>query len=363
MKTTQIEWAEATWNITSGCTRVSEGCRNCYAERLVATRLRHLPQNEGVTEDGHWTGKINLHESKLLEPLRRRKPTRYFVCSQSDLFHPGVPFEFTDRAFAVMALCPQHTFMVLTKRPERMEEYLVSRAGTMLIGEQRSRMAWLKYGALIVSRREGWIERFEQANAMPALPYANVWLGTSVENQAAADARIPHLLRCPAAVRFLSVEPMLGPVEFSDVTHRSDCVRVLGKPAMHGIHWVIAGGESGPNARPMHPDWARSLRDQCQVASVPFYFKQWGEWAPHWTDNVVHDDQFGKLMRFLISSSTDKSEVGKHVWHAYPKERIVCSEKYPDKFSRFEEMRRVGKKAAGHLLDGRQWHEFPEGKA
>jgi protein gp37 len=314
---TGIEWTDATWNPILGCSRVSEGCRNCYAER-IAGRFPNSSVYGGLTQivNGRavWSGQIK-ETKKLLEPLSWKSPKRVFVNSMSDLFHENVSDEQRDRIFAVMALCPPHTFQVLTKRPERMLQYLSGGPWGQI--EERAVDLAIDYSR--ISRDDA---AFRVRLNLNWIPLTNVWLGVSVENRKAADERIPLLLQTPAAKRFISAEPLLGPIEFSDVTHRSDCIRELGKPAMRGIDWVICGGESGPGARPMHPDWARSLRDQCQAAGVPFFFKQWGEWLPAGCDGAVRQG------------------------HA---EELNCS----------DEPVRVGKKAAGALLEGREWKEFP----
>lgn len=252
----KIEWTDATWNPTTGCTPVSPGCLNCYAAR-DARRLGGNPNEavaskyRGLTVLRDWrvvfNGTVLTHEDRLEIPLRWRNPRMIFVDSQSDLFHESVPFAFIDRVFAVMALCQQHKFQILTKRPERMAEYLCDRK---------------------------------------SLP--NVWLGTSCENQEAADERIPHLLRCPAAVRFLSCEPLLGPIYLYAVGKpRRDVLR--GWIEAHDdypegantsrIDWVIVGGESGPNARPCNVDLIRSIVAQCKAAGVPCFVKQLGSLA------------------------------------------------------------------------------------
>lgn len=174
-------------------------------------------------------------------------------------------------------------------------------------------------------------------------PRPNVWLGTSVENQATADERIPHLRKIPAAVRFLSVEPLLGPVEFSNVTKRADCVQQLGKRALDGIHWVIAGGESGPNARPMHPEWVRSIRDQCQAAGVPFHFKQWGRYEPVTPLYDGRDVTLENGDEVVVNSDGTIH----HDRDGQPNDPRAWL------------MRPVGKKSAGRLLDGRTWDDFP----
>lgn len=240
----KIEWTEKTWNPVTGCTKISAGCKNCYAERL-SIRL----QKAGVVRyaDGF---AVKTHPDVLPEPLRWKKPAVVFVNSMSDLFHDDVPAGFIAEVFDVMEKAAQHTFQVLTKRPERMLDLNLS-----------------------------WPP--------------NVWAGVSVENQQAADERIPLLLQTPAAVRFLSCEPLLGPVDLLGVrfdSHtRMDVLSGRGVTTRSGviaqsipnafcerIDWVIVGGESGTEARPMHPDWVRSIRNQCELAGVPFFFKQWG---------------------------------------------------------------------------------------
>jgi protein gp37 len=309
----KIEWTDATWNPVTGCSKVSEGCRNCYA-LTFAERFRGTP--------GHYFERgfdVTLRPDKLDQPLRWRRPRRIFVNSMSDLFHPEVSDDFIDQVFAVMALAPQHTFQMLTKRPERMAEYF----------RHHYRHAKVEIEAAAISIDAG-VEEEEEVTFDWPLP--NVWLGVSVENQKAADERIPLLLQTPAAVRFLSCEPLLGPVDL-DRWVVSDA---MGVPIGHEIDWVIVGGESGPGARPVHPDWVRSLRDQCQAAGVPFFFKQQGEWC--WSNTgsdrigfVAPDGKWGASQPFG--------------WGA----------DYPGSVSIW----RVGKKAAGRLLDGRTWDEFP----
>lgn len=321
---TKIEWTDKTWNPIVGCSMVSPGCANCYAETMskrLAAMARSdiaLAKDPGrkeaylhvLNEKGRWNGHVELVPAALADPLGWRKPARVFVNSMSDLFHRDVPFEYIDRVFAVMALCEQHTFQVLTKRPERMVEYVLARSDSMEI--YRAAMSLLIQNRL--DRTVGEETRF---------PLSNVWLGTSVEDQQRADERIPHLLKCPAAVRFLSCEPLLGPLEFSDATRRADAISQLGKKALTGIGWVIVGGESGPSARPMHPDWARSIRDQCVAAGAAFHFKQWGNWYPD-------DRPYGGYanQRRLDDATLMTNYGGKHV--------------------------------AGRTLDGREWDQFPE---
>jgi protein gp37 len=327
---TKIEWTDRTWNPVRGCSRVSEGCRNCYAERTAARFSNQVNLGDGsYLADGHgdkkpglfdqfairtpsgprWTGKVELIESKLTEPFHWKKSQRVFVNSMSDLFHEALPDEAIDRVFAVMALCPLITFQVLTKRPERMFDYF---------GEEIQRAVEIKTAAQVYGAK-----KIAEAEFMP-WPYRNIWLGVSVEDQATADERIPLLLQTPAAIRFVSYEPALGPVDFTVLQPNRE-VEIDSLNGRHGVYrplrgsnekldWIIAGGESGPGARPPKPDWFRSVRDQCIAADVPFFFKQWGEWGP-----------FGQ------------ASVGM-------KNALV----------------KIGKKKAGALLDGREWKQFPK---
>lgn len=312
---TSIEWADEVWNPTTGCTPVSEGCRNCYAASFAHRGLTEAHRGLTVMRDGRavFNGKIKLHEDRLTIPLRWRKPRRIFVDSMSDLFHESVPFEFIDKVFAAMTLCPQHEFLILTKRPERMAEYLDLSTDNRYegIGREALRMSGGDHSGLL------------------ELPLANVWLGVSCEDQATADERIPHLLRCPAAVRFLSCEPLLGPLDLeSTVGTRTECPtcgekfemgclsqviyhdgdhsgeKPNGTPVrpsgvrLNPIHWVIIGGESGPNARPFNVQWARDIRDQCKAAGVPFYLKQLGAMP-------VDENLDGDLTRGVVDMEMD----------------------------------------------------------
>lgn len=247
-----IEWTQATWNPVVGCTRASAGCDHCYAFTMTK-RLAAMGQQNymGLAGNGHFNGVVRTLPTMLDVPMRRKKPTTYFVNSMSDLFHKSVPDEFIDQVFAVMASCPQHTFQILTKRADRMAEYMCNPD---------------RLEAIYAT----WCSVSNQTPAAQAWPLPNVWLGVSVENQEAANTRIPELLRTPAKIRFLSCEPLLGPVDLGEC-YESDAKQWTG-----GVNWVIVGGESGQGARPMHPEWALALRDQCQAANVPFFFKQWG---------------------------------------------------------------------------------------
>lgn len=346
---THIQWTDATWNPVTGCTKISDGCRHCYIDRCVPFRMqgRRFTSPDGdSTAIGATTGTV-LHPDRIDQPIRWMKPRRVFVCSLADLFHADVPDAHIADVFAVMLVANQHTFQVLTKRPARMLAMLTSSVfhGEVLArATARSADAWLTW------------------------PLPNVWVGVTAETQEWADIRIPALLDTPAAVRFLSCEPLLGPIDLGMRVGCPDgaachhhcrggyCWRVdtcmpmsgYGRGQAHaglwtfedrrrcaGIDWVIAGGESGPGARPMHPDWARSLRDQCQAARVAFHFKQWGEWVPdgegaQWQPDFDNCQLVKKPMR--------------EIW--LPTPHVV--------------MRRVGKRNAGRELDGRTWDEYPQ---
>lgn len=268
---TAIEWTEETWNPTTGCDRVSPGCDNCYALTLAA-RLKAMGQakyqNDGDPRTSGPGFGLTMHPDTLTTPLRWHMSRRVFVNSMSDLFHDKVTDEFIARVFAVMALAPQHTFQVLTKRHGRMRSLLTSREFIRLYARTRDELAREHRLSHVLTR------------VTATWPLPNAWLGVSVEDQRWADIRIPALLETPAAVWFLSCEPLLGPIDLTLVGwDGATGLTVLDHPP-NGIDWVIVGGESGPGARPMHPDWVRSLRDQCNDAGVPFFFKQWGGRTP-----------------------------------------------------------------------------------
>lgn len=324
MAKSSIEWTQQTWNPVTGCTRVSPGCDHCYAVTMTR-RLAAMGQEKyaGLMNDGkkHFNGVVRTHADVLDVPLRRKRPTTWFVNSMSDLFHKDVPFEFVSKVFAVMAATPQHTYQILTKRPERMAAFFneVARKSPSFGHDIPRKVALMTDSELLAEEDE----RFEGAayNILMNWPLPNVWLGTSVENQEAADERIPHLLRCPSAVRFLSCEPLLGPVDLTRVRWAKIDIepgdyRRLGVPAPSemwslnnvldarpadewnpekpGIDWVIVGGESGPGARPFDLAWARSIAEQCRAAGVPVFVKQLGavpvtgdvrDWGRPWREH------------------------------------------------------------------------------
>ena len=300
----KIEWTEQTWNPIVGCSIVSPGCTNCYAMNMAGRieAMGNQPRYDGTTRkvNGHsvWTGKLALApEATLLAPLRRHKPTTYFVNSMGDLFHEDCPDAWIDRVFAVMALCPRHTFQVLTKRAQRMRDYFEFTSPVRrydYVEQQAYRLLRDIHGDPGVGMATRAFE------ALRFWPIPNVWLGVSTERQREADARIPLLLRTPAAIRFISAEPLLGPIDLTNIRPRDryELNALTGFDFDQGglrerIDWVIAGGESGPGARPMHPEWPRRLRDQCAAAGTAFFFKQWGEWLPG--DGDCPGQQFYKV--------------------------------------------------------------------
>lgn len=306
MSKTKIEWADETWNVVTGCTKVSEGCSNCYAERMS----KRLAGRYGYPADEPF--KVTLHPDKLNEPLKWKKPRRIFVNSMSDLFHEDVPFEFIRNLFSIMYRSSEHIFMILTKRPERMKRF---------------------------------IEWFAHKSSYPR-EYKHVWLGVSVENQDAANSRLPILLQIAATVRFASLEPLLGAVDLLSVkfdkyttvnvlegcgtTNRPGCMgQALPNCRSNKLNLLIVGGETGPKARPVHQEWVRSLRDQCESAGTKFFFKHWGEYC--------YPEQMDSDTYRMIDAAHN----------------LAGNSDYNKPF-------KVGKKKAGRELDGRTWNELPE---
>ena len=296
----KIEWTERSWNPIVGCSKVSEGCKNCYAIRM-AWRLMHNPKtadryagtvHKTCGGKANWTGVINVLSDVALLPLQVKKPTMWFVNSMSDLFHEQLDDDTIIALFDIMRDCPRHTFQVVTKRTARAAEFL----------------------------RKHYPE-----------PLPNVWIGFSVENNKTLTERAPYFQEFEAAVKFISCEPLLGPLSF-----KSPCLskHLQENLLVKYIDWVIVGGESGPDARPMNPDWVCNLRDECTAAGVPFFFKQWGEWAP--------------LQRYYEGHLMVNLTPGKNEYLFNDGNRLL-------------NMQRVGKKAAGRLLNGREWNEMPKG--
>lgn len=348
---TAIEWADDVWNPTVGCSKVSEGCGigggGCYAIGVAHRGMQAAHRGLTVrTERGiDWTGEVRALSERLDVPLKVRKPTRWFVDSMSDLFHDEVPDEFIARAFGVMAVAHWHTFLVLTKRPQRMARWAKHSPPIVSVEiAHRLGITTDKYGPFETSadaRRLG--QAIGDARVAAGLdrysswPLPNVWAGTSIELDKYAW-RANHLRATPAAVRWLSLEPLLGPLPSLDLT---------------GIDWVVIGGESGPGARPMDPTWVRDIRDRCVDAGIPFLMKQWGEWVPYEADPQppFWDSQHGDLIdgHHLPADLSEGEPTGG--WWA---PEMLCDPVI---------YRRVGKKAAGRTLDGRTWDEYPEAVA
>lgn len=259
----EIEWTDAVWDPLVGCTRKSAACRHCYAEALTAASSQSGQWGHGFAEIGPkgaaWTGQIALLEDKLALPLGWEEPRRIFVNALSDLFHEFLPVETIDRVFAVMALAPRHIFQVLTKRPKTMQPYIADAATP---GRIARAMGEIAPGADAPREIATW-------------PLPNVWLGVTAENQKEADRRIPLLLQTPAAVRWIAAEPLLEPLDLKIGSWLTDA-----KNGGEGLDWVVGGGEIGAEAQPCHPDWARSLRDQCARSGAAFFWRQWGEHIP-----------------------------------------------------------------------------------
>lgn len=295
--TSFIEWTDRTWNPVRGCTRISPGCEHCYAERTAARFSGPGKPYDGLVRLGpngpRWTGKVRLVPSALADVLSWRRPVRVFVNSMSDLFHEGLADEDIAAVFGVMAACPHLTFQVLTKRAERMARWfeLMAKRGE---GGMPLHLDVRGYACQALSIAGEEVPASLRRVGHEGWPLRNVWLGVSVEDQQRADERIPHLLRTPAAVRFLSCEPLLGPVSIADYmppARRVGCGSP-DDPCDHSlandqaaVRWVIVGGESGPGSRPFDLGWARSLVEQCRSADVACFVKQLGreltgEWHP-----------------------------------------------------------------------------------
>ncbi|MEN6532204.1 MAG: phage Gp37/Gp68 family protein [Bryobacteraceae bacterium] len=310
MGKTKIGWTEHVWNPIRGCSKVSEGCKHCYAERMAARFCGKGEPYHGLIDPvtRSWTGRVELIESKLDEPLHRRIPTTYFVNSMSDLFHPSLTFEQIRQVWCGMTALSarHHTYIILTKRYERMADffnYLHSKI-------------WHEYG-VDATETEGIPDVLH-------LPQPHIWLGHSYSNQRDADLGYGHLVNTPARIRFLSLEPLLGEIDLDSLLPGG---LTRGKGGWcTGPDWVIAGGESGPDARPMHPDWVMALRDQCAGAGVPFWFKQWGSFG-YW------DQMPDESVRILDAAG-----------------ELASDKPYY-----------VGKKLAGDFLDGKQYKQRPEG--
>lgn len=344
-----IEWTDSTWNVITGCSIKSRGCRGCYAMKLAGTRLRHHPSRAGLTVPSAtgpvWTGEVRFNERWLNQPQRWKRPREVFVCAHGDLFHEAVPDDWIDQVFAVMAECPWHTFQVLTKRSARMRAYMTAPG--------------------VRERIEGVALRLQAEQKLrlldddPAWPLPNVIIMVSAERQQEADERIPDLLATPAARRGVSLEPLVGPIDLQRACLRScrncgTCYPGGGRrwvvdsaegglhvecicSRLNGLHWVIVGGESGDRAEPMHPDWVRSLRDECAAADVPFHFKQWGEWASV-SESAVHPESVRLPGNLCLVQTPGEPDYYSAISTGAGRVRY--------------RIERIGKKAAGRLIDG-----------
>lgn len=343
---TKIEWTKIqkadgtfspgkTWNPTTGCNKISQGCKFCYAE-VMHKRLQGMGQKKYQKDfdDG-----VVTHEEDLYYPLSFKKPTTIFVNSMSDLFHADVPFEFIDKVFAVMVCAHRHTFQVLTKRANRMEEYFS-------VGKEKLIDRWseaaLDLGLSDNNDDDAAGSVFVNNSLYMVWPAKNIWLGVSCEDQANADLRIPFLLKAPAAVRFLSCEPLIGPIDFSK-SHKDALVAKWLDESK--IHWVIAGGESGnkKGVRPMHPEWVRDIRNQCEHAGVPFFFKQFG--------NYSYIEKFPYPLEQLAKI--------KYYWEDDAFVRVAKGTP-ATKLNNWPLACRAGKSKSGNLLDGVQHLAFPK---
>lgn len=302
MAKTRIEWTKYSWNPVTGCSPCSEGCEHCYAQRMA----KRLAGRFGYPKDNPFA--VTVHHDRFCEPLEMHKPTIIFTCSMGDLFHDEVRTDTIFRVFDVMRRAKWHQFIVLTKRPHRVPHFC---------------QAYLGHPSM-EDPHKVWPD--------------NVIAMTTVENQDRAYERIPHLLRIPAKLRGLSIEPMLGPIDISYFLG-------LRNTEVHKhahIDLVIVGGETGPGARPMHPDWVRKIRDNCQSSGVSFFFKSWGDWVTVY-DRDKDDPDWRKCPEAKNNNERYLNLAGGHGFHG---DRVLF-------------VRKVGKKKAGRLLDGREWNEWP----
>ncbi|HUX01088.1 MAG TPA: phage Gp37/Gp68 family protein [Phycisphaerae bacterium] len=393
---TKIEWvknpdgtAGKTWNPITGCTKISPGCQHCYAERMS----KRLAGRCGYPADEPF--RVTVHPDKFDEPLHWRKPAHIFVCSMADLFHPKVRFGTILRVVRSIIYTPWNTYQILTKRPSRMREFFEywMHMGTKA-GYLDPMMLALDAGGPPISgeqaaRANEWYKTHcdQSGRGLCDLPIPwplpNVWLGVTVES---GDylSRIDDLMATPAAVRFVSMEPLLGPVNLrpwlydprecscyeAEYGHQLGCmfhgmtgdaVRAEMAKPWPVLDWVIVGGETGPGARPMHPDWVRDVRDQCVAANVPFFFKGWGSWAP-----------LPEPFTYTPAVGSGNREYNLALGRYRKKHRATLllddrPEGWPPYMIRQGTgltdgeggMARVGKKAAGRLLDGREWNQMP----
>lgn len=373
-----IEWTEETWNPVVGCDKVSPGCKYCYAIRM-AWRLAHIGHSKekykGLVvknENGqlNWTGKVNYDPRMLAKYIGTKTPKTVFPNSMGDIFHEELSVVTIAEIFAAMWLTPHVTYQLLTKREKRMEMIMNSEEFMIELHKAANRL------------HDQYIKPLESelyfyGEVAPGHSMPNVQIGVSVENQEAADQRIPPLINTPAAIRWISMEPLLGPVDISKYNmfsycpeengtidsgcrgckgdSKGDCQAIIRSP----IDWVVVGGESGKDARPMHPEWARSLRDQCAAAKIPFFFKQWGVWHTRWFHAGKKEFDFKFYDSYLQFTQKDWVQKGDACISIdgtrckIGKDFMNCA--YPVAI-----MQKVGKKKAGRLLDGKLHDDYPK---
>jgi protein gp37 len=407
---TNIEWAQETWNPFRGCLKVSEGCKNCYAittAHQLNTRFKNAGNEaarkvaakyEGLTKvltngEKNWTGEVQVDYDTMMQPFKWKKGKRIFVNSMSDVFYEKISVADIAILFAVMFLTPQHTYMILTKRPERMNEVLNSSEFPAKVCVAVDMIRTFRsinhvtlcddFGENEVKSIKDVMSEIKTAHSLridktpiETFPFKNIWLGVSVENQATADERIPLLLSTPAHIRFLSMEPLLGEVDLSRVgdfepkglsTMKFNCLNAKWNQIKEGlgeweekyakiknkIDWVIVGGESGSKARPMNPLWVEHIQKCCEGASVPFFFKQWGEWSPN-----LPADNMKKLVDWAELAKRPNTQL-RHCFLGRSNKIVV-----PDVKVRYDEllyrMYKIGKHLAGRLLNGKEYNEFPK---
>lgn len=319
---TKIEWTDHTFNPWIGCTKVGPGCDHCYAENLMDKRMGVAvwgPGNERVrTKDANWKMPLRWNAQADAFMAQHGRRQRVFCASLADVFDNAVDPQWRADLFALIHATPNLDWLLLTKR----------------IGNVPDMLVQLSHGS------------DPDLTLLDMMPLPNVWIGATITSQAEADRDIPKLLAVPARVRFLSMEPLLGPVSFEGMFANPHNI-ADGTNALEALDWVIVGGESGPGARPMRPDWARSLRDQCEAAGVPFLFKQWGEWGE--PDSI---ERTGIAHCGWFEQDRRDGGVPRHEWPGPLQNGVELASLRPEVF-------RVGKKAAGRLLDGRTWDGFP----
>lgn len=418
----KISWTDTTWNPITGCSRISAGCANCYAERMA----KRLAGRCGYPADDPF--RVTLHKDKLLEPLGWKKPRIVFVCSMGDLFHEDVPDKIIRQIWDVAWKCPQHIFLVLTKRPERMKKFVnewaykeermpIRHRDIMSLDDlyYHNTCGWAIDGKInngyccahpknddrggnkyapccewlcpiaveldeedpecnLPSNDPNYCEPNNEEMRLwerPRHAYVdNIWLGVTAENQGEAQWRIPILLEIPAAKHFVSCEPMLGPINLHNLIFENE-VMIDALGGTHGVlrphggknaklDWVIVGGETGPKARPMHPDWARSLRDQCVEVGTPFHFKSWGEYGTTYQDITTGEPSFRMFPDFetwvrkadtWVNGGTCLDRSGKVLRNGGDFRQA----EYPVAI-----LQKIGTRESGRILDGVEWDQFPE---